>query len=108
MKAPALVAKGTIVLLAGLALGYAVGVSLAHDSEQGRALTMKTYVADFERHKAKLEHSQMPMWGSRLAGVCLTFATFLTYELLAIVVTKAIVAIDRRTSGGPDGLAGPG
>jgi hypothetical protein len=108
MKAPALVAKGTIALVVGLALGYAIGVSLAHDSEEGRALTMKTYIADFESHKAKLEHSQMPMWGSLLAGVCFTFATFLTYELLVIGVTKAIVAIDRRTSGGPDGLVGLG
>ena len=108
MKAPALVAKGTIALVAGLALGYAVGVSLAHDSEKGRALTMKVYIADFERHKADLESSQVPTWVALLAGVCITFATFLGYELLAFGLTKAIVAVDRRTSGEPGEMIGHG
>src|SRR5512147_3190928 len=108
MKAPVLVAKGTIALVAGLALGYAVGVSLAHDTQQGRALTMKTYIADFAHHKAELESSQVPMVGALLAGVVIVLATFLSYEVLAIGLAKVIVAIDRRTSDEPDRLVGTG
>ena len=98
MKAPVLLAKGTIALVAGLVLGYAVAVSLAHDATAGRALTMKTYIADFAHHKAELESSQVPMVVALCVGVGLTFATFLAYEALAIGLTKVIVAIDRRTA----------
>lgn len=46
MKAPLLVAKGTIALVAGLGLGYAVGISLAHDTQKGGALTMKAQISE--------------------------------------------------------------
>ena len=108
MKTHVLVAKGVTALVAGLALGYGVGVSLAHDSERGQALTMKTYMADFEHHKAELESARVPMVGSLLVGVGLAFVTFLSYEVLALGLAKVIDAIDRRTSGEPDPLVPTG
>ena len=101
MKVPLLVAKGTVVLLIGLAVGYAVGVSTAHDVERGRVLTLKTYAADFEHYKAKLESSGIPMAGSLLIGVVFALATFASYEFLSLGLAKAISAVDRRTSQAP-------
>ncbi|HSD30297.1 MAG TPA: hypothetical protein VLB49_00160 [Gemmatimonadales bacterium] len=97
MKAHLLVAKGTIVLLAGLGLGYAVSVSLADDAQKGHALTMKAYIADFERHKADLEDSEIPIAGALLFGIGFTCATFLTYEVLALGLARIITAVDRRS-----------
>jgi hypothetical protein len=102
VKAPLLFAKGSVVLLAGLALGYAVGISAAQDAERGRELTLKAYIADFEHYKAKLQSARIPMVGSLLAGVAFAVATFLSYELLALALAKAVIAVDRRTAHRPD------
>jgi amino acid transporter len=96
-----LVAKGTVALLLGVAFGYAFGTSVAHDAAKGRALTMSEYVADFKHHKAELE-SQVPMWGALSVGVGFAFATFLSYEVLALGLSRIIIALDRRTSTTPD------
>jgi hypothetical protein len=104
MRLPRFVAKGTIIVLAGLAIGYYMGLDTAHDSARGRALTMKQYIADFEHHKAHLESAAIPMIPSLLIGVLMTTFTFGVYELLGAGLAKGIRALDRRTIGPTDDL----
>lgn len=101
MRIPLWIAKGTIALVVGLAVGYGVGLSLAHDAAKGRALTLDQYMADFKIHKTDLESSAMPMGLSLLSGVVLVFAVFGLYELLAVGLARVLVALDRRTAGPP-------
>ena len=99
MRIPQFIAKGSIAVLAGLAIGYYMGVDLAHDGAKGKNLTMKEYVDDFESYKARLQSSPVPMSLSLFAGVVLTLVTFGTYELLAAGLAKGIAVIDRRFVG---------
>ncbi|HKC42003.1 MAG TPA: hypothetical protein VKC15_20840 [Gemmatimonadales bacterium] len=103
------IARAIVALLIGGLLGYAVGTSLAGDSRRGRELTMKQYVADFDRYKAKLEKSEMPMTVAVISGVIMVAAVFGVYELLAFGLAKALAAITRPRSPGapPDGLPPP-
>lgn len=100
-----LVAKMFIALAVALVVGYAVGVSTAQDAERGRSLTLKAYIADFERHKANLESSDMPMAAAVVAGVIMVVGTFGLYELLAFGLVKGYHAVRGRASGS---LAAPG
>jgi hypothetical protein len=99
MKLPHFVAKGTVVVLAGLAIGYFMGLDTAHDSARGKALTMKQYIDDFDHYKAHLESAAIPMIASLLFGVLMTTITFGVYELLGAGLAKGISALDRRTIG---------
>lgn len=54
-------AKVVILFSVGVLVGHAIGRSLASDAAQGRSLTMKEYIADFDAHKAKLTSSEIPM-----------------------------------------------
>ncbi len=98
-------AKVVVALLLGVLLGYAIGNSLKRDAERGRALTMKQYVADFDRHKAKLETSEMPMALSLLSGVIMVATLFGVYELLAFGLGKALAAVTGGRGGSDSGAA---
>ncbi len=88
-----LLAKAIIGLLIGLVVGYAVGVSLAKDAAKGRALTMEQYVADFQRHKADLESSAIPMPAAVVIGVLMVFGAFALYEGLSYGLAKGFAAV---------------
>jgi hypothetical protein len=87
-----LIAKLVVAIIAGLAVGYGVGVSLQHEAAKGRALTMDQYVADFQRYKGNLESSEIPMAVSLVLGTLMVCGAFALYELFALGVAKAINA----------------
>jgi len=92
---PLLIAKIVVALIAGLAVGYGVGVSLRHEAAKGRALTMDQYVADFHRYKGNLESSETPMAVSLVLGTLMICGAFALYELFALGVAKGITVIAR-------------
>ncbi len=93
-----IVARVIVALLIGIASGYGIGQSVASDAARGRALTMKEYVADFEKYKSHLIGSDTPVWAVMIAGVLMVVAAFGIYELLVLVVDKVLAAMDRRAS----------
>ena len=93
-----IVARVIVALLFGIAMGYAIGRSLAGDAARGRALTMKEYVANFENYKNHLIGDATPIWAAILAGVFMVVVTFAIYELLVWVVDRVLAALDRRVS----------
>ncbi len=96
-----LVARLLAAVLIGLALGCAIGASFVHQAQQGRSLTMKEYVGDFQRHKADLEKS--PTFVAALAiSIALAFGLFGVYEGLRVILEKLLRWLAR---GGP--AAGP-
>ncbi len=94
-------AKAIILLSVGVLVGHAIGRSLASDAAQGRSLTMKQYIADFDAHKAKLTSSEIPMPAAIIAGVVMLLGTFGAYELLALGLAKVFAAAERRLSPTP-------
>ena len=101
MRMPVIVAKGIVILLCGLAMGYAMGRSLAHDAARGRTLTIKQYIADFEHHREDLVSSDIPMPGALAIGVAMALAAFGAYEVLALGLATFITFVDRRTATPP-------
>ncbi len=95
-----ILARLIVAILLGIGLGYYFGKSVAGDAARGRALTLKEYIADFESHKKALIKSEVPMWGALLTMVVLLIAFFALYELLVLVVDKALRALDRRRHAG--------
>lgn len=91
-----LIARVIVVILLGIATGYAVGKSLAKDAATGRELTLKQYIADFESHKEKLVSSDMPMGVAIVVGVLMLVIVFALYELLVFAVDKVLATMDRR------------
>lgn len=91
-----IVARVIVAVLLGIATGYAVGKSLAKDAAEGRELTLKEYIADFESHKEELTKSAMPMGVAVFSGVFMVVALFGVYELLVLAVDKALQVMDRR------------
>jgi len=91
-----LIARVIVVILLGIATGYAVGKSLAQDAATGRELTLKQYIADFESHKEKLVSSDMSMGVAIFVGVLMLVVVFALYELLVFVVDKVLATMDRR------------
>lgn len=91
-----MVARMIVGVLLGLLTGYAMGKALAGDAERGGNLTLKEYIADFERHKGELVSSEMPMAVAVLSGLILLLGCLGVYELLAFAVDKALAALDRR------------
>jgi hypothetical protein len=104
-----IVARVIVALVLGGLVGYAVGISLEGDSRRGKELTLKQYVTDFDRYKAKLEKAEMPMSVALISGVIMVAAVFGVYELLAFGLAKALAAITRPRSSRapPDGLPPP-
>ena len=90
-----LIAKIAVGILAGLALGYAVGISLRHDAEKGRTLTMNQYVADFSVYKATLESSDVPMAAAVVFGTFFACGILGLYELFAIGLAKVVDVVLR-------------
>ena len=97
MRAHTFVAKGTITIVLGLAVGYALGVSVKHDAAKGRSLTMAQYVADYAPYRQKLQSGEIPMAASVLIGTMMIVAAIGTYELLAFGLAKLIAKIDLGT-----------
>jgi anaerobic C4-dicarboxylate transporter len=91
-----LIARLIVVILLGIATGYAVGKSLAKDAATGRELTLKQYIADFESHKEKLVSSDMSMGVAIFVGVLMLVVALGVYELLVFAVDKALARMDRR------------
>jgi hypothetical protein len=91
-----IVARVIVAVLLGIATGYAVGTSLANDAARGKALTMKEYVANFEKYRNNLLGNESPIWAAVVAGVFIVVAAFAVYELLVWVVDKVLAALDRR------------
>lgn len=92
-----LIARLIVVILLGVATGYAVGKSVAKDAATGRELTLKQYIADFEKHKEELVSSDMPMWLAIISGVLMIVVLFGVYELLVLGVDRALQLVDRRS-----------
>ncbi len=91
----ALAGKLVIICVIGVAMGLAVAADLAQDSEEGRALTLEEYVADFEEHKEELESSEIPPAASVLGGAVLAFVVFGVYEILGLGVGRLFAALGR-------------
>lgn len=93
-------ARVIVALLLGIATGYGVGKSLAKDAAEGRALTLETYIADFEHHKEELSKSAMPMGVAIVSGIVMIVVVFGVYEVLVLGVDKLLEAVDRRRNAG--------
>ena len=91
-----LIARLIVVILLGLVTGYAAGKSVAKDAATGRELTLKQYIADFEKHKEELVSSDMPMWLAIISGVLMIVVLFGVYELLVLGADKVLAMMDRR------------
>jgi hypothetical protein len=91
-----IVARLIVTVLMGIGFGYYFGASVARDAARGRALTLKEYIADFESHKKALIKSEVPMWGALLTMVILLIVFIALYEVLVLIVDKALRALDRR------------
>jgi Na+/pantothenate symporter len=96
-----MVARVIVAVLLGILTGYAVGKSLAKDAADGRALTLKEYIAEFENHKKELSDSDMPMALAVFSGVLMVVVFFGVYELLVFAVDKLLHLLDRRGSVAP-------
>jgi len=98
-----IIARVIVAVLLGILTGYAVGKSLAKDAADGRELTLKEYIAEFESHKKELTDSEMSMGLAIFSGVVMIVALFGVYELLVLAVDKVLQLMDRRRA---DGLTG--
>jgi hypothetical protein len=90
-----LIAKIAVGILAGLAVGYGVGISLQHDAVKGRALTMEQYVADFQRYKGNLESSEIPMPVALVFGTFMVCGAFALYEVFALGLARIVSPVLR-------------
>ncbi len=93
-----IVARVIVAVLLGIVTGYAVGKSLEKDAAQGRELTLKAYIAEFEGHKKELTDSETPMALAIFSGVLVVVVFFGVYELLVFAVDKFLQLVDRRSS----------
>lgn len=93
-----IVARLIVALIIGIGIGYAVGKSMANDVARGKALTMKSYIDDFESHRKDLLSSDHPMSFSVIAGALLVLFFFGAYELLVFCVDQALGLLNRRAA----------
>ena len=98
-----LIARLIVMILIGIATGYAVGKSLAADAATGRELTLKEYIADFDRHKQELIDSDISMGMSLFVGVLMIVVLLGVYELLVLGVNKALQLVERSPRPDQDG-----
>lgn len=91
-----IVARVIVAVLLGILTGYAVGKSVAQNAAEGRALTLKEYIAEFESHKKDLQDSDMPMSLAIFSGVLMVVLFFGVYEILVLGVDKLLALVDRR------------
>lgn len=92
-----IIARLIVAVLLGIVTGYGVGKSLDKDAAQGRELTLKAYIAEFESHKKELTDSEVPMTLAIVTGVLMVVVFFGVYELLVLVVDKALGIVDRQS-----------
>lgn len=83
-----LVARFVVALVIGLAVGIAVGKSVERDAAQGKNLTMKEYIENFDNHKEELTSGEMPMAYAVVVGALVVIATLGLYELLVFAMDK--------------------
>lgn len=93
-----IVARVIVAVLLGIATGYTVGKSLAKDAAEGRELTLKEYIANFESHKEELTKSEMPMSLAVFSGILMVVLFFGVLEILVLGVDKLLALVDRRRS----------
>jgi hypothetical protein len=91
-----IVARVIVAVLLGVLTGWAVGKSLAKDAADGRELTLKEYIAEFESHKEELTKSAMPMSLAIFSGVLMVVVLFGVYEGLVLGMDKLLALLDRR------------
>jgi len=89
-------ARIVITLVIGLVVGALVGKSMQHDYEVGKNLTMKAYIADFEKYKADLMKNNVPVVYDIIGGMVLVLLVIGFYELLVFGVDKLIGLVERR------------
>lgn len=85
---PMLVARFLVALVIGLVVGIAVGKSMERDAAQGKNLTMKEYIENFDNHKEEFMSGEMPMAYAVVVGALMVIATFGLYELLVFAMDK--------------------
>jgi amino acid transporter len=93
------IGRSITVAIIGVALGYAIGLSVNRDAERGKALTREAYIAQFDAHKAQLEKSGGPMPLYVIIGVIMCVGVFGVYEGLSWGAERAISALGRSPQG---------
>ena len=93
---PMLVARFVVALVIGLVVGIAVGKSMERDAAQGKNLTMKEYIENFDNHKEELMSGEMPMAYAVVVGALMMIATLGLYELLVFAMDRFLGLFGRR------------
>jgi hypothetical protein len=91
-----LLARVLVTVVIGLVVGVLVGKSTQHDYEVGKNLTMKEYIADFEKYKNDLMKNDVPQAYDIVGGIVLVLLVIGFYELLVFGVDKLIGRFDKR------------
>lgn len=90
-----IIARVMVAILLGIATGYAVGKNLANEAAQGRELTLKAYIDEFDRHKEELSSSEIPMAIAIVSSIMVVVVFFGVYELLVFALDKVLQLVDR-------------
>jgi hypothetical protein len=91
-----LLARVLVTVVIGLVVGVLVGKSTQHDYEVGKNLTMKEYIADFEKYKNDLMKNDVPLGYDIVGAVVLVLLVIGFYELLVFGVDKLFGLFDKR------------
>ena len=91
-----LLARVLVTVVIGLVVGVLVGKSVQHDYEVGKNLTMKEYIADFEKYKNDLMKNDVPLVYDIVGAVVLVLLVIGVYELLVFAVDKLFGLFDKR------------
>ena len=89
-------ARIIVTLVIGLVVGVLIGKSVQHDYEVGKNLTMKEYIADFEKYKNDLMKNNVPMVYDIVGAIVLVLLVIGLYELLVFGVDKLFGLFDKR------------
>ena len=95
-----LVARLLVALVIGLLVGLAVGKSMERDAAQGKTLTMKEYIEDFDHHKQELIRGDLPAGYAVVVGTLMVIATLGLYELLVFAMDKFLGLFRRQRAVG--------
>lgn len=89
-------ARLLVALVIGVIVGIAVGKSMQRDVAQGKTLTMKEYIEDFDHHKDDLLKGDMSMASAVVIGTLMVIAAFGLYELLVFALDRLLGVFWRR------------
>jgi hypothetical protein len=89
-------ARIVVTVVIGLVVGVLVGKSVQHDYEVGKNLTLKAYIADFEKYKNDLMKNDVPMAYDIVGGAVLVLLVIGFYELLVFGVDKLFGLFGKR------------